>query len=62
MDRDSATEDFWSTKCLTLPKRKQQLSKTYKIKKKWKITQELVFLGVPSDWMLLDYDNPQYNG
>jgi len=31
-------------------------------KKNWKITQELVFLGVPSDWMLLDYDNPQYNG
>ena len=29
MDRDSAT---WSTKCLTLPKRKQQLSKTYKKK------------------------------
>ena len=36
MDRDSATEDFWSTKCLTLPKRKQQLSKTYKIKKNGK--------------------------
>jgi hypothetical protein len=31
-------------------------------KKKWKITQVQVFLGVPSDWMLLDYDNPQYNG
>ena len=58
MDRDSAKKKGFlvvTTKiCLTLPKRKLQLSQTYPkpIGKSWKISQVLVLLTVPSWWTM----------